>query len=128
MLKGSGATSSELAEGLGVTKQAAGQIIDDLEQRGYVERRPDGRCRARNLRPSSVRWRATRFRRCGRSGEAFRFRRPVPLPPRPPCRRRSGGARPVSWPACLAQPYTTHPRPHRRSRPSTARAGPGTRF
>lgn len=40
MLKNSGATSSELAEGLGVTKQAAGQIIDDLEKRGYVERRP----------------------------------------------------------------------------------------
>ncbi|MFD7296882.1 MarR family winged helix-turn-helix transcriptional regulator [Streptomyces sp. NPDC059897] len=40
MLKDSGATSSELAEGLGVTKQAAGQIIDDLEKRGYVERRP----------------------------------------------------------------------------------------
>lgn len=39
-LKRSGATSSELAEGLGVTKQAAGQIIDDLEKRGYVERRP----------------------------------------------------------------------------------------
>lgn len=39
-LKNSGATSSELAEGLGVTKQAAGQIIDDLEKRGYVERRP----------------------------------------------------------------------------------------
>ncbi|MGW2345713.1 MarR family winged helix-turn-helix transcriptional regulator [Streptomyces sp. NPDC001661] len=39
-LKHSGATSSELAEGLGVTKQAAGQIIDDLEKRGYVERRP----------------------------------------------------------------------------------------
>jgi len=39
-LRGSGATSSELAEQLGVTKQAAGQIIDDLERRGYVERRP----------------------------------------------------------------------------------------
>ncbi|MER5498214.1 MULTISPECIES: MarR family transcriptional regulator [unclassified Streptomyces] len=39
-LRGSGATSSELAERLGVTKQAAGQIIDDLEKRGYVERRP----------------------------------------------------------------------------------------
>ncbi|MFE1315705.1 MarR family winged helix-turn-helix transcriptional regulator [Streptomyces sp. NPDC058755] len=39
-LRGSGATSSELAEQLGVTKQAAGQIIDDLEKRGYVERRP----------------------------------------------------------------------------------------
>ncbi|MFF3892721.1 MarR family winged helix-turn-helix transcriptional regulator [Streptomyces sp. NPDC001812] len=40
VLRGSGATSSELAEELGVTKQAAGQIIDDLEKRGYVERRP----------------------------------------------------------------------------------------
>ncbi|MEH0416220.1 MarR family winged helix-turn-helix transcriptional regulator [Streptomyces sp. B21-083] len=39
-LHGSGATSSELAEQLGVTKQAAGQIIDDLEKRGYVERQP----------------------------------------------------------------------------------------
>ncbi|MER5476652.1 MarR family transcriptional regulator [Streptomyces sp. NPDC002734] len=39
-LRGAGATSSELAETLGVTKQAAGQIVDDLEKRGYVERRP----------------------------------------------------------------------------------------
>ncbi|MDX6355130.1 MAG: hypothetical protein QOF98_2033 [Streptomyces sp.] len=39
VLHGSGMTSSELAEQLGVTKQAAGQIIDDLERRGYVERR-----------------------------------------------------------------------------------------
>ncbi|MCK9896856.1 MarR family transcriptional regulator [Frankia sp. AgB32] len=37
-LGGAGATSSELAEQLGVTKQAAGQIIDDLERRCYVER------------------------------------------------------------------------------------------
>ncbi|MEU3098017.1 MarR family transcriptional regulator [Streptomyces sp. NPDC006967] len=40
VLHGAGATSSELAEQLGVTKQAAGQIIDDLEKRGYVERQP----------------------------------------------------------------------------------------
>lgn len=40
VLHGDGATSSELAEHLGVTKQAAGQILDDLEKRGYVERRP----------------------------------------------------------------------------------------
>ncbi|MFC9020581.1 MarR family winged helix-turn-helix transcriptional regulator, partial [Streptomyces albidoflavus] len=40
VLRGSGATSSELAEQLGVTKQAAGQILDDLEKRGYVERQP----------------------------------------------------------------------------------------
>ncbi|RNG22157.1 MarR family winged helix-turn-helix transcriptional regulator [Streptomyces botrytidirepellens] len=39
-LRGPGATTSELAEQLGVTKQAAGQIVDDLEKRGYVERRP----------------------------------------------------------------------------------------
>ena len=37
-LRGSGATGSELAERLGITKQAAGQMIDDLERRGYVER------------------------------------------------------------------------------------------
>jgi DNA-binding MarR family transcriptional regulator len=33
-------TSSELAERLGVTKQAAGQMVDELERLGYVERRP----------------------------------------------------------------------------------------
>ncbi len=40
LLQGSGATSTELAGQLGVTKQAAGQIVDYLEQAGYVERRP----------------------------------------------------------------------------------------
>ncbi|MFI8363110.1 MarR family winged helix-turn-helix transcriptional regulator [Streptomyces sp. NPDC085612] len=35
-----GATATELAERLGVTKQAAGQIVDDLEKRGYVRRDP----------------------------------------------------------------------------------------
>ncbi|WP_430727744.1 MarR family winged helix-turn-helix transcriptional regulator [Streptomyces virginiae] len=39
-LKGDGATATELAERLGVTKQAAGQIVDDLERRGYVRREP----------------------------------------------------------------------------------------
>ncbi len=39
-LRGTGATGSELAEKLGVTKQAAGQIVDDLEKRGYVRREP----------------------------------------------------------------------------------------
>ncbi|MBV2363946.1 MarR family winged helix-turn-helix transcriptional regulator [Streptomonospora nanhaiensis] len=39
-LRDGGATSSELAERLGVTKQAAGQIVDDLERRGYVRREP----------------------------------------------------------------------------------------
>ncbi|MFD3699041.1 MarR family winged helix-turn-helix transcriptional regulator [Streptomyces sp. NPDC058646] len=40
VLKGPGATAVELAERLGVTKQAAGQIVDDLEKRGYVRRTP----------------------------------------------------------------------------------------
>ncbi len=33
-----GATATELAEHLGVTKQAAGQLVDDLEAKGYVRR------------------------------------------------------------------------------------------
>ena len=37
-LRGPGRTASELAEHLGVTKQAAGQLVDDLERRGYVKR------------------------------------------------------------------------------------------
>jgi DNA-binding MarR family transcriptional regulator len=37
-LRGSGATATELADRLGVTKQAAGQMVDDLETRGYVRR------------------------------------------------------------------------------------------
>jgi DNA-binding MarR family transcriptional regulator len=43
-LRGSGATSTELAEHLGVTKQAAGQIVDELERKGYLARlpHPDG--------------------------------------------------------------------------------------
>lgn len=40
ILKGPGATGSELGERLGVTKQAAGQLVDDLEKRGYVRREP----------------------------------------------------------------------------------------
>ena len=39
-LRGPGATGSELAQRLGVTKQAAGQIVDDLERRDYVRRQP----------------------------------------------------------------------------------------
>ncbi|TNC21417.1 MarR family winged helix-turn-helix transcriptional regulator [Amycolatopsis alkalitolerans] len=35
-----GATAVELADHLGVTKQAAAQLVDDLEKRGYVERHP----------------------------------------------------------------------------------------
>jgi len=32
---------TELAEGLGITNQGAVKIIDEMEQRGYVERKPD---------------------------------------------------------------------------------------
>jgi DNA-binding MarR family transcriptional regulator len=35
-----GATTVELAEYLGVTKQAAGQLVDELVRRGYVRRGP----------------------------------------------------------------------------------------
>jgi DNA-binding MarR family transcriptional regulator len=41
-----GATGNELAEHLGVTKQAASQMLDYLEQHGYIVREPhprDGR-------------------------------------------------------------------------------------
>ncbi|WP_083840839.1 MarR family winged helix-turn-helix transcriptional regulator [Saccharomonospora marina] len=36
----SAATAVELGEHLGVTKQAAVQLVDELDRRGYVERRP----------------------------------------------------------------------------------------
>ncbi|HVK23006.1 MAG TPA: MarR family transcriptional regulator [Actinokineospora sp.] len=36
-------TVSELAVRLEITKQGAGQLVDDMERRGYVERRPDPR-------------------------------------------------------------------------------------
>lgn len=36
-------TATELAERLGVTKQAGAQIVDDMRRRGYLERRPDPR-------------------------------------------------------------------------------------
>ena len=44
VLRDQGRTSSELATHLGVTKQAAGQIVEDLERRGYLRRgpHPDG--------------------------------------------------------------------------------------
>jgi DNA-binding MarR family transcriptional regulator len=36
-------TISELAGLLGMTKQGAGQIVDDMERRGYLDRQPDPR-------------------------------------------------------------------------------------
>ncbi|MEV6599721.1 MarR family transcriptional regulator [Actinoplanes sp. NPDC051346] len=38
-----GASGAELAEHLGVTKQAAAQLLDGLHQAGYITRRPDPR-------------------------------------------------------------------------------------
>ncbi|WP_302062006.1 MarR family winged helix-turn-helix transcriptional regulator [Streptomyces sp. A3M-1-3] len=35
-----GATATDLAEHLGVTKQAASQLVDELVRKGYAERRP----------------------------------------------------------------------------------------
>jgi DNA-binding MarR family transcriptional regulator len=42
-LGGQPMTVSELAGRLNMSKQGAGQIADDMERRGYVERRPDPR-------------------------------------------------------------------------------------
>lgn len=39
-LRHGGRTSTELADVLGVTKQAAGQIVDELERKGYLARVP----------------------------------------------------------------------------------------
>lgn len=48
-------TVSELAERLEITKQGAGQIVDDMERRGYLQRRPDPRDgRARLLHLSDL--------------------------------------------------------------------------
>ncbi|NIJ13845.1 DNA-binding MarR family transcriptional regulator [Saccharomonospora amisosensis] len=48
------ATAVELGEHLGITKQAAVQLVDELDRRGYVERRPhphDRRSRVVALTP-----------------------------------------------------------------------------
>ncbi|MEU3527465.1 MarR family winged helix-turn-helix transcriptional regulator [Streptomyces sp. NPDC038707] len=43
-----GATVTDLAEHLGVTKQAASQLVDEIVRKGYAERRPHpGDARAR---------------------------------------------------------------------------------
>lgn len=41
MLHGGPRTVSDLAGRLEITKQGAAQIVDDMERRGYVTRRPD---------------------------------------------------------------------------------------
>lgn len=52
-----GATAGELGKRLGVTKQAAGQMVDELERLGYITREPDpddGRRRLVKLTPRGV--------------------------------------------------------------------------
>ncbi|TKA09036.1 MarR family transcriptional regulator [Actinacidiphila oryziradicis] len=39
-MSAAGATVTELAEHLGVTRQAASQLVDELVRKGYAERRP----------------------------------------------------------------------------------------
>ncbi|MEU3729154.1 MarR family winged helix-turn-helix transcriptional regulator [Streptomyces sp. NPDC033538] len=56
-----GATVTDLATHLGMTKQAASQLVDELVRRGYVERRPhpaDARARLVVLTESG--WACTR--------------------------------------------------------------------
>jgi DNA-binding MarR family transcriptional regulator len=63
-LSPAGATVTEIAEHLGVTRQAASQIVDELERKDYVERRPhpdDARARLVVL--------TERGRRCTRAAE-----------------------------------------------------------
>jgi DNA-binding MarR family transcriptional regulator len=53
----SGATATELGRRLGITKQAAGQMVDELVRLGYVARGTDpadGRRRIVTLRPRGV--------------------------------------------------------------------------
>ncbi|MBO1331964.1 MarR family winged helix-turn-helix transcriptional regulator [Streptomyces sp. VRA16 Mangrove soil] len=56
-----GATASELAAHLGVTKQAAGQLVDEMVRKGYVERQPHPHdARARLLVLTERGWACTR--------------------------------------------------------------------
>ncbi|MFJ9710502.1 MarR family winged helix-turn-helix transcriptional regulator [Streptomyces sp. NPDC101234] len=56
-----GATVTELAAHLGVTKQAASQLVDEAVRKGYVERRPHpGDARARLIVLTERGWACTR--------------------------------------------------------------------
>ncbi|MET7700821.1 MULTISPECIES: MarR family winged helix-turn-helix transcriptional regulator [unclassified Streptomyces] len=56
-----GATVTDLAAHLGVTKQAASQLVDELVRKGYVERRPHpDDARARLLVLTDLGWACTR--------------------------------------------------------------------
>jgi DNA-binding MarR family transcriptional regulator len=55
------ATTADLAEHMGVTKQAAAQLVEELVRKGYVVRRPHPRdARARLLELTEAGWAATR--------------------------------------------------------------------
>ncbi|WP_019066202.1 MarR family winged helix-turn-helix transcriptional regulator [Streptomyces hokutonensis] len=56
-----GATVTDLAAHLGVTKQAASQLVEELVRRGYVERRPHPvDARARLIVLTELGWACTR--------------------------------------------------------------------
>ncbi|MEV0175969.1 MarR family winged helix-turn-helix transcriptional regulator [Streptomyces sp. NPDC050803] len=56
-----GATATDLAAHLGVTKQAASQLVDELVRKGYVERRPHPEdARARLVVLTELGWACTR--------------------------------------------------------------------
>jgi DNA-binding MarR family transcriptional regulator len=56
-----GATATDLAAHLGITKQAASQLVDELVRKGYVERRPyPGDARARLVVLTELGWACTR--------------------------------------------------------------------
>jgi DNA-binding MarR family transcriptional regulator len=56
-----GATVTDLAAHLGVTKQAASQLVDELVRKGYVERRPHPvDARARLIVLTELGWACTR--------------------------------------------------------------------
>jgi DNA-binding MarR family transcriptional regulator len=60
-LSAGGATITELAQHLDVTRQAAAQLVDELMAKGYVERRPHPRdARARLIVLTSKGWACTR--------------------------------------------------------------------
>lgn len=56
-----GATVTDLAAHLGVTKQAASQLVDEIVRKGYAERRPHpGDARARLIVLTEQGWACTR--------------------------------------------------------------------
>ena len=60
-LSAGGATITQLAEHLDVTRQAAAQLVDELSAKGYVERQPHPRdARARLIVLTSKGWACTR--------------------------------------------------------------------